>query len=147
MLYSRNFLGGLMFLCLGLGTMAVAAGYPVGSATRMGPGYFPLLVGGAMSALALVLLARAVISRPHVDRVSGLALRPVVAILGAIAAFGLLVDARGLIVSISALVAIARLSRREGSLPEVALVAAALSGIAILVFVTGLGMTLRVVPW
>ncbi len=47
---NRDFLSGLHFLLLGGGGWWMARDYPFGSALRMGPGYFPTVLGGMMIA-------------------------------------------------------------------------------------------------
>ena len=62
----RDFWAGLMFLGFGLGFMAVAQNYPMGSAVRMGPAYFPTVLGGMLAVLGAMVFFRAFISKfPH----------------------------------------------------------------------------------
>lgn len=59
----RDFWAGLMFLGFGLGFMAVAQNYPMGSAVRMGPAYFPTVLGGMLAVLGGMVFFRAFVSR------------------------------------------------------------------------------------
>lgn len=43
---NKDFLSGLMFIVTGLGAVFIARDYPVGSTLQMGPGYFPIALGG-----------------------------------------------------------------------------------------------------
>ena len=52
----ENFWGGIMFVAFGAIAMYVARDYPMGSAMRMGPGYFPMLIGGVSIAGWIVAL-------------------------------------------------------------------------------------------
>ncbi len=45
---NKRFLSGLMFLGIGGVAIFMAQDYPMGSALRMGPGYFPIVLGGLM---------------------------------------------------------------------------------------------------
>jgi len=70
----KDFWAGLMFLAFGLAFIIFAAGtpafldpvlgslrapgYQMGSAVRMGPAYFPVLLGGLMAALGAIILLR-----------------------------------------------------------------------------------------
>lgn len=54
-----DLLAGGLFLLAGLAVFAVAGDYPVGDAARMGPGYFPRLLGGLLTMLGLVVMAAA----------------------------------------------------------------------------------------
>lgn len=49
-------LAGALFLLSGIGVLTVAGQYPVGDAARMGPGYFPRLLGGLLAMLGLVVI-------------------------------------------------------------------------------------------
>jgi hypothetical protein len=71
----KDFWAGLMFVAFGLGFVIIAAGspefldrmvgsklvpgYQMGSAVRMGPAYFPVVLGGLLAILGAVVLARA----------------------------------------------------------------------------------------
>ncbi|MCC7427905.1 MAG: tripartite tricarboxylate transporter TctB family protein [Alphaproteobacteria bacterium] len=148
MLLNRNFLGGLLFIALGLATIAVARGYPMGSAMRMGPGYFPQMIGAGIAILGLALAVQGALAHAAAEeRVAGIAFRPITAVMAAIAAFAWLIEGWGLLAAVTALIVLARLSRSEGSTLELLLSVLALNAIAMLVFVTGLNMTLRVGPW
>lgn len=57
-------LAGALFLLAGIGVFAVAGLYPVGDAARMGPGYFPRLLGGLLSVLGAVVLMAALRGPP-----------------------------------------------------------------------------------
>jgi len=50
-------LAGALFLLVGIGVFIIAGQYPVGDAARMGPGYFPRLLGGLLAVLGSVVLA------------------------------------------------------------------------------------------
>lgn len=53
---TQDRLAGGLFLFCGLGVLAVAGDYPAGDAVRMGPGYFPQLLGGLLALLGLAVL-------------------------------------------------------------------------------------------
>lgn len=71
----KDFWAGLMFVGFGLGFMLVAFNYPMGSAVRMGPAYFPTALGGLLAVLGAVIFVRAFVSKfDHAFKV--LAFRP-----------------------------------------------------------------------
>ena len=59
----KDFWAGLMFAGFGLGFMLVAFNYPMGSAVRMGPAYFPTVLGGLLAVLGAVIFFRAFVSK------------------------------------------------------------------------------------
>ncbi len=59
----KDFWAGLMFAGFGVGFMAVSFNYPMGSAVRMGPAYFPTMLGGLLALLGAVVFLRAFLSK------------------------------------------------------------------------------------
>jgi len=59
----RDFWAGLMFIGFGLGFMLVARNYPMGSAVRMGPAYFPTVLGALLAILGAMVFFRAFVSK------------------------------------------------------------------------------------
>jgi hypothetical protein len=51
----EDFWSGLMFIGFGIAAIVISREYPMGSAMRMGPGYFPTLIGGGLVALGLII--------------------------------------------------------------------------------------------
>jgi putative tricarboxylic transport membrane protein len=59
----KDFWAGVMFIAFGLGFMVVAQNYAMGNAVRMGPAYFPTVLGGLLAVLGAAVFLRAFISR------------------------------------------------------------------------------------
>ncbi len=59
----KDFWAGLMFSGFGLGFIMIAFNYPMGSAGRMGPAYFPTVLGGLLALLGVAIVFRACISQ------------------------------------------------------------------------------------
>jgi hypothetical protein len=59
----KDFWAGLMFMAFGLGFMIVATNYAMGTAVRMGPAYFPTVLGGMLAVLGAVIFFRAFVSK------------------------------------------------------------------------------------
>lgn len=86
----KDFWAGLMFIGFGLGFMLVSFNYPMGSAVRMGPAYFPVMLGGLLAILGGAVFFRAFISKfEHPLKVFTfrLPLLVVSAVIGAVAYF------------------------------------------------------------
>lgn len=136
--------GGLL-IAIGLwyATYALAE-YNYGSARRMGPGYFPTWVGYIMASLGggIVLLG---LARPgDLPRFS---LRPLVAICAGGFAFAAIVESFGLVPAVFALVIIGTLAESPYKPIRTVLLAAALSGIGVMLFSWGLGIPLTPFRW
>ncbi len=61
----KDLWAGLMFMGIGLGFMIVSSNYPMGTAVRMGPSYFPTVLGGIQVALGAIIFFRAFVSKIH----------------------------------------------------------------------------------
>src|SRR5437763_15984899 len=59
----KDFWAGVMFIAFGLAFMAVAQNYAMGNAVRMGPAYFPTVLGGILAVLGAVVLFRGFVSK------------------------------------------------------------------------------------
>lgn len=139
----QDLAAGLFFLLLGGGALVYAvASYRLGSPSRMGPGFFPALVGAVTGLIGAAILVRARLTAsaasdgaPDLRReVATLA-----SILLAVVAFGLMLKPFGLVVSLVVMTVLARLTRL-GTWLELATLAAVLVAIAYVIFVLGLRM-------
>ena len=98
----KDFYAGLLFGFFGLLTVVIDRSYPMGTAARMGPGYFPFVLGSVLTLLGLIITLRSLwIAGPPMD---GYVLRPLILISGSVVAFAIFVDSLGLIVAILGLV-------------------------------------------
>jgi hypothetical protein len=133
-----------LFVALGALALLIGADYRPGTALNMGPGYFPRIVGACLAGLgALVVLASLRVQGPGLERWQ---LRPLVLVLGAVLAFGWLLEGFGLIAAVAALASVSALAQKERRLWEVPVLILALSLIAWLVFVRGLDLPIPLWP-
>jgi len=140
---TKDLLSGVMFGVFGLGAAIIASNYGFGSPSRMGPGFFPIVVGVLLAAMGLGLIVQS-LRHPETDEpVERLHFRPLIFISAAIASFGILMEERGLIVALVALIVIARFAGREGSLLELIVMVVVLIAIAVGIFVYALNIYLR----
>lgn len=85
----KDFFSGLMFTAIGVAFAGVSSTYTLGSGARMGPGYFPLVLGVLLAGLGAVIALRSFTSGPEDgDPVGRFAWRPLVFIIAANLAFG-----------------------------------------------------------
>ena len=151
----KDFFSGLMFAIIGGGFAWGATSYSVGTGARMGPGYFPLLLGILLAILGAFTIFYSLVEHTEDgDKVGKFVWRPIVYVLGANVAFGILlaglpsigVPAMGLIVAIFALVIIASKAGDVFDLKEVLLLAAVLSAGSYLAFIMLLKLQMPVWP-
>ena len=140
----RDFWAGLLFMAVGAATIAIAAGYTVGTASRMGPGYFPRALGALLMILgALGTLRGLRLQGPSIARWRW---RPLVVVLGSVVVFGHIVQVAGLALSTLFLVFIASAASHEFR-PREALVSGVLMALLCVgVFVHGLHIQMPIWP-
>ena len=140
-----DFWTGLAFGGFGLSVSLYAAThYNVGTAIRMGPGYFPTAVGALVALLGLALAIGAL--RLDGPRLPRLRWRPTLLVLVAGVAFGYLLKPLGLVLATAALVLVSALGGHEFRWREALALAAALAAFAVAVFVYGLGLPFPLWP-
>ena len=127
---------GVVFLLIGAAGIVFGQDLAFGSAARMGPGYFPTLLSYLIIAIGLVLAVKSFATDgPQIPQIH---LRPLLAIIAAILAFGLLIDRVGLALTAAVLTIAAAYARRDVNLAETLLLAAGLALFTVGVFVYAL---------
>jgi len=141
----KDFWAGIMFIAFGAAFLIISMkNYQLGTAVRMGPGYFPTVLGGLMIFLGiLVMLESVVIAGP---KVPAFAFRPMFFVLAGCLVFAYMLKPAGLIVSIFALVAVSAFGGHEFKLKEVSILGAILAVFSVFVFVKGLTLPFPIWP-
>lgn len=151
----KDFFAGLMFTTVGAAFALGATSYTVGEGARMGPGYFPLMLGIVLAALgAFVTFESLVVETADGEKVGSWAWRPLGYILGANLAFGVLlggipkigIPSFGLILAIYALVLISSKAGDEFRLRDVLILATILAVGSYLAFILLLKLQIPVWP-
>lgn len=152
----KDFIAGLMFATVGAAFAIGAFEYTVGSAARMGPGYFPLMVGVLLTVLGLAVTVSALGARPggDGDPVGKIAWKPLGFVIGANLMFGVLLaglrsidlPAMGLIVAVYALVVMSCKAGSTFSLKSALMLATILAVGSYLIFILGLKLQFQVWP-
>lgn len=152
----KDFFSGLMFTLVGAGfAWGSLTHYTVGTGARMGPGYFPLLLGVVLMILGAFIVFYALVEHsPDGDRVGAFAWRPLIFVLGANLAFGVLIGGlpsiglppMGLVAAIFALTIISSRAGQQFVWREVLLLSTVLSVGSYLAFVLLLKLQIPVWP-
>lgn len=142
---AKDFWSGLMFFAFGLGFAVVSRNYAMGTAVRMGPAYFPTMLGGVLAILGLVIFVRSFMSRFDL-KVPRFAFRPLLLLAGAIVLFGLLLQPLGLVISTVVLIAVGAYGGHEFRWKEVVILSIVMVAIAVGVFYYGLGLPFNIWP-
>ena len=142
----KDFFAGLIFVLFGALFALGATAYRMGDAARMGPGYFPFVLGSLLVALGSLLLAGSVASHAERSAVERLHLRPMILVLGSIAAFALLLRPAGVVLAIVALIMISSRASAEYRPKEAILNVIVLIGASLAIFVWGLQLQFPIWP-
>lgn len=142
----QDLIGGLIAVALAIYVLVEASQYPMGSLLRMGPGFFPCVVGFIILLLGLSLIAASFRKRPKADGAK-VRLRPVIAIGFGVMAFALLLERFGLIPATLALVMLSSLAEPNWRWRRTVILAVAMSAFVFLLFVVVLGMPIRALKW
>ena len=151
----KDVAGGLLFTVTGVAFAWGATTYQVGTGARMGPGYFPLMLGVILAIMGVIVtLIGFRKGGPDGDPIGTIAWKPLGFILGANIAFGALLaglpsmglPSFGLIVAIYALTFLASLAGEEFVLKEVAILASVLAAGSYVVFIKVLALQFPVWP-
>ena len=140
----RDFWAGVMFVVVGALFAGIAYTYKLGTAARMGPGFFPFWLG-----LILVILGVAVAiggMRTAGEKVEKFNWIPIMWVLGSIVVFGLLFKITGMLIAGLLLVIGSSLGGDKFILRDVLLLAVGLTVFCALVFVVGLKLPIPLCP-
>lgn len=135
---NKDFWAGAMLIATGLAAVFIARDYPFGNAFRMGPGYFPSVLGGVLAIFGLVLLARSFRSNDRI--VGGWSLRALIVLPASFLLFGALMDHAGFVPALAVLVFGSAAGGREFKFGEVAMLTVVLTVISVGIFIWGLGL-------
>jgi putative tricarboxylic transport membrane protein len=151
----KDFFSGLMFMAVGTAFAWGATNYNIGEGARMGPGYFPLLLGILLAGIGVFTIFEALVAETEDgEKIGSIAWKPLVFVMGANVMFGWLLaglpaigfPAFGLIVAIYALTFVAALAGEEFKFKEVLLLATVLAAGSYATFVWMLKLQFPVWP-
>ena len=140
----KDFWAGLMFIGIGLFFLIGARNYELGSAARMGPAYFPTMVGGLIAVIGVVVFFQSFVGGG--GKVAAFPLRLILFMTAALLLFGYLLKPLGLVAALTLLVVVSAFAGHEFKLKEVLILAFALIVLSVLVFVKGLGQPFPLWP-
>src|SRR3954462_12494223 len=109
--HPTDFWSGVIFIAIGLFAIIHGTKYTIGTAARMGPGYFPRILGILMVALGLILTLRSLRSKG--DPVPRWKWRPTLLVLGSVVLFGAIVKDVGMAISTVLLIMVASAASHE----------------------------------
>ncbi|HEY0122005.1 MAG TPA: tripartite tricarboxylate transporter TctB family protein [Rhizobium sp.] len=140
-----DMVSGMALSAVGFGAVALSmSDYSVGNLAQVGPGLFPILVGGVLGVFGvLIVLASVWQEAPRVK----FAWRPLLTICAAMLLFGLSIDRFGIVPAVVVMVLVATLAGGKLSLFSRLMLAGSLSVFSLVVFNLVLGMPVPIIEW
>ena len=143
----KDFNAGLLFIIMGLAFAIIARNYPMGTAVRMGPAYFPTILGYLLAILGLIVFIRSfvtVAAPPTPTQPRGL-----LWILGSVVAFALLVGPfnAGLVPASLVIIVMSAYGGQDFKWREALISAVLQTVLCTAIFYYGLGLPFRLYPW
>jgi hypothetical protein len=147
-------LAGTTFVGFGLAFAVAASAYEVGSALRMGPGYFPLVLGGLLVLLGILIAVQGfapgrwgAVERER-DALGPVSWKAAALLVGALLFFGFTVRGLGLAPSLFVTVFLTAMAGRGARVIPALVIAGSLTALSILIFVMVLQLRLPLIgPW
>jgi putative tricarboxylic transport membrane protein len=135
---NKGFWSGMHFMGIGALGLYVAQDYPMGSALRMGPGYFPNVLSGMLILFGIYCLIQGLLNAEPIKgnwSIRALLILPVATLV-----FGILMEHAGFIPALIVLIFIAAFAGPEFKFFEVLVLAIGLTIGSWALFIWGLGL-------
>jgi hypothetical protein len=134
----KDIWAGMMFLGVGAGAIISARSYPFGSTLRMGPGYFPTMLGGVLVLFGIYIMIRGLRSDDKIR--SNWSTQALILLPASMILCGILMELAGFIPALVALIFLSSASGREYKFTEVLLLTLFLILMSVATFIWGLGL-------
>jgi hypothetical protein len=135
---NRDFWAGVMLIVTGATAVIMARDYAFGTALRMGPGYFPSVLGGILVLFGLYLIAQGLRSNEQI--VGNWSLRALIVLPLSLVVFGIMMEYAGFVPALMVLIVGSAAAGPEFKFVEALLLAAGLTAFAVVLFIYGLGL-------
>jgi len=135
-----------MYMVIGLFFTIVATQYPMGTAAKMGPGYFPFCLGILMTALGLLVLVQSLGAKAAIEKIPKFNWKIIAQITGSVVLYGLLLPRMGFLVAVVVLVLVSASASKEFTWKGSLINAAFLVTFTYSVFVVGLKLQFPLLP-
>jgi len=142
----KDFWSAVMFIFFGLSFIVWSTDYQVGTAQRMGPGYFPTVLGALLVAIGVLVGLPSMRRDATVTRIESIGWRGLVIILGSVLLYAVLLPRLGFVVSLVMLIVLSSMATREFTWKATLVSVAVLAVSSYIVFVKGLDLQFPVWP-
>ncbi|MFM1759754.1 MAG: hypothetical protein RLY75_1025 [Pseudomonadota bacterium] len=142
----RDFGAGIMYMVIGLFFTIVATQYPMGTAAKMGPGYFPFWLGILMTLIGLLVLVKSMGAKAAIESIPKFNWKIITQITGSVVLYALLLPRMGFLVAVVVLVLVSASASKEFTWKGSLINAAFLVTFTYSVFVVGLKLQFPLLP-
>ena len=148
-LKNKDLLAGLMFIVIGVVFFVGAYNYQMGTAARMGPGYFPRILGGVMAGLGVIVAGIGLKNQAQWAATDGIGWtwKPVIILTAAVVLFGATLPSLGMVIAIILLTIISGIAAHDKNYRELAIITVIMCLFCAAVFVWGLKLQMKLFPW
>ena len=142
----RDFGAGIMYMVIGLFFALMVTQYPMGTAAKMGPGYFPFFLGILMFLLGILVLLQSFSAKAAIESIPKFNWRIIAQITGSVVLYGLLLPRLGFLVAVVVLVLVSASASKEFTWKGSLINAGFLVTFTYSVFVLGLKLQFPLLP-
>ena len=143
---ARDFWTGLIYIFFGSSAILIARDYGMGTAIKMGPAYFPTILGGLLLLIGVISVIRSFLVAGN--PIGEFAFKGLALVTVSVVAFGLVVRGLGLAIALPLLIIVSAYGSTQFRWRPTLIMAAGLTISCILVFLKGLGVPLPIIgPW
>jgi hypothetical protein len=135
---NKDFWSGAMLIGTGALAVVVASNYSFGTTLRMGPGYFPTMLGGLLIVFGIYLVVIGL--RRHEKITGSWSLRALIVLPLSMVLFGLLMEHAGFIPALIVLIFGSAAASTEFRFIEVLVLALGLTAFCVVLFIWGIGL-------
>ncbi|GIZ53008.1 tripartite tricarboxylate transporter TctB family protein [Noviherbaspirillum aridicola] len=142
----KDFWSGVIFIVFGLAAIFIGRDYSMGSAGRMGPAYFPTVLGGILAVIGAVAVLRSLVTRA--EGTGKFAIKETILVLVGTLLFGFLVRQAGVVVAVIVLIMLGGMANPKFRTGPYLLLAIGVAIFCVLLFVKALGLPMPIIgPW
>lgn len=142
----KDFWSGVMFVAVGLAFAYFARAYEMGTAQRMGPAFFPTVLGFLLAGLGVIIGIKSLAGETHDGHIEKFHFAALGWVLGAVVLFGLLLRPAGLVIALIALIVVSSLGSHDFKRKEIVFLTIGLIVLVMIAFIWGLKLTIPVWP-
>ena len=143
----KDLLSGGVFVVFGLAFAITSTTYEVGTALRMGPGFFPLVLGSVLVVLGVLIAVKGFVAADS-DEIGPIPWKSLGLLVAALLFFGYTVRGLGVVPALLVTIFLAALAGHRARVVPAVVIAGCLTALSVLIFIIALQLRLSYFgPW